>query len=160
VFYLYCKAMIQRLILFLFLNFGALALGGIFAGQGAVSDWYDLLNKAPWTPPGWVFGFAWTTIMICYSIFMALAWEKVQHKKKFILIFVVQWILNVVWNPSFFYFHQVLLGFIVICSLTALIAYVIIGYKNSLNSIVYFLLPYLIWLCIATSLNGYILAMN
>lgn len=152
--------MIQRLILFLFLNFGALALGGIFAGQGAVSDWYDALNKAPWTPPGWVFGFAWTTIMICYSIFMTLAWEKLTKRKKFILLFVIQWILNVGWNPSFFYMHEVLFGLIIISSLTFLIGYIFFSYQTSLKGLVYYLLPYLIWLCIATSLNGYILAMN
>jgi len=152
--------MIQRLILFLFLNFGALALGGIFAGQGAVSDWYDALNKAPWTPPGWVFGFAWTTIMICYSLFMTLAWEKITNRKKFVLLFVIQWILNVGWNPSFFYLHEVLFGLIIISSLTFLIAYIFFSYQKSLKGIVYYQLPYLIWLCIATSLNGYILVMN
>jgi len=152
--------MIQRLILFLFLNFGALALGGIFAGQGAVSDWYEALNKAPWTPPGWVFGFAWTTIMICYSLFMTLAWEKITNRKKFVLLFVIQWILNVGWNPSFFYLHEVLFGLIIISSLTFLIAYIFFSYQKSLKGIVYYQLPYLIWLCIATSLNGYILVMN
>ena len=152
--------MVQRLILFLTLNFGALALGGIFAGQGAVSDWYEALNKAPWTPPGWVFGFAWTTIMICYSLFMTLAWEKVNNRKKLVLLFVIQWVLNVGWNPSFFYMHEVLFGLIIISSLTFLIAYTFFSYQKSLKGLVYYLLPYLIWLCIATSLNGYILAMN
>ena len=151
--------MIPRLILFLALNFGALALGGIFAGQGAVSDWYDGLQKAPWTPPGWVFGFAWTTIMICFSIFMSMAWEKINNKKKFVLLFSIQWILNVGWNPSFFYYHNVLFGIIIICSLTLLIAYLLMNYYKTLGSLTFFLLPYLIWLCIATSLNGYILAM-
>lgn len=152
--------MIPRLILFLALNFGALALGGIFAGQGAVSDWYDGLHKAPWTPPGWVFGFAWTTIMICFSIFMSMAWEKINNKKKFVLLFSIQWILNVGWNPSFFYYNNVLLGLIIICSLTLLIAYLLVDYYKTLGSLTFFLLPYLIWLCIATSLNGYILFMN
>ena len=152
--------MIPRLILFLALNFGALALGGIFAGQGAVSDWYDGLQKAPWTPPGWVFGFAWTTIMICFSIFMSMAWEKINNKKKFVLLFSIQWILNVGWNPSFFYYHNVLFGLIIICSLTLLIAYLLVDYYKKLGSLTFFLLPYLIWLFIATSLNGYILAMN
>ena len=152
--------MIPRLILFLALNFGALALGGIFAGQGAVSDWYNGLQKAPWTPPGWVFGFAWTTIMICFSIFMSMAWEKINNKKKFVLLFSIQWILNVGWNPSFFYYHNVLFGLIIICSLTLLIAYLLVDYYKKLGSLTFFLLPYLIWLCIATSLNGYILAMN
>ena len=45
-------SMYLKVIVFLFLNFGALALGGIFAGSGAGSDWYNELNKAPWTPPG------------------------------------------------------------------------------------------------------------
>ncbi len=152
--------MIPRLILFLALNFGALALGGIFAGQGAVSDWYDGLQKAPWTPPGWVFGFAWTTIMICFSIFMSMAWEKINNKKKFVLLFSIQWILNVGWNPSFFYYNNVLLGLIIIFSLTLLIAYLLMNYYKTLGSLTFFLLPYLIWLCIATSLNGYILFMN
>ena len=152
--------MIPRLILFLALNFGALALGGIFAGQGAVSDWYDGLQKAPWTPPGWVFGFAWTTIMICFSIFMSIAWEKINNKKKFVLLFSIQWILNVGWNPSFFYYHNVLFGIIIICSLTLLIAYLLMNYYKTLGSLTFFLLPYLIWLCIATSLNAYILVMN
>ena len=152
--------MIPRLILFLALNFGALALGGIFAGQGAVSDWYDELQKAPWTPPGWVFGFAWTTIMICFSIFMSIAWEKINNKKKFVLLFSIQWILNVGWNPSFFYYHNVLFGIIIICSLTLLIAYLLMNYYKTLGSLTFFLLPYLIWLCIATSLNAYILVMN
>lgn len=152
--------MIPRLILFLALNFGALALGGIFAGQGAVSDWYDGLQKAPWTPPGWVFGFAWTTIMICFSIFMSMAWEKINNKKKFVLLFSIQWIINVGWNPSFFYYNNVLLGLIIICCLTLLIAYLLMNYYKTLGSLILFLLPYLIWLCIATSLNGYILVMN
>ena len=46
--------MIYRLIAFLLLNFGALAIGGFFTGKGVTSDWYADLLKAPWTPPGWV----------------------------------------------------------------------------------------------------------
>ena len=46
--------MIIQLIIFLLLNFGALALGGLFTGSGVSSDWYNGLNKAPWTPPGWM----------------------------------------------------------------------------------------------------------
>lgn len=39
--------MILRLIVFLAINFGALAIGGIFTGSGVPSDWYQNLNKAP-----------------------------------------------------------------------------------------------------------------
>lgn len=39
--------MIFRLIIFLVLNFGALALGSYFTGAGVTSDWYYNLKIAP-----------------------------------------------------------------------------------------------------------------
>lgn len=152
--------MFKRLILFLALNFGALAIGGFFTGSGVPSDWYQDLNKAPWTPPGWVFGAAWSTIMICYSIFLALLWPKVSNKSYLVKLYVFQWLLNVSWNPIFFYFHWVITGLIVISTLTTLIAYFFLFYRPYFKNGVLLLLPYLIWLMIATSLNGFILFNN
>ncbi len=152
--------MIYRLIIFLALNFAALAIGGIFTSKGVSSDWYDNLAKAPWTPPGWVFGAAWTTIMICFSIYMANAWLKIEHKKLLIILFAFQWILNVSWNPFFFYYHNILLAFFVISLLTILIGYILFFYWPALKLVSILILPYFIWLLIATSLNGYILFKN
>ena len=45
----------MRLLFFLLLNFGGLALGSFLMGEGPTGMWYSNLNKAPWTPPGWVF---------------------------------------------------------------------------------------------------------
>ena len=111
--------MILRLILFLALNFAALAIGGIFTSNGIPSDWYLGLAKAPWTPPGWVFGAAWTTIMIFFGLYLAYLWPTVENNYLFIGLYVIQWILNVGWNPTFFYFHQVFVGLVVISRLTA-----------------------------------------
>ena len=86
--------MVYRLIIFLLINFGALAIGGLFTGKGVPSDWYLGLDKAPWTPPGWMFGFAWTAIMICFSIYMAYLWPVVENKNLLIALFIVQFILN------------------------------------------------------------------
>lgn len=44
--------MLLKVVVFLALNFGALAIGGFFTGIGVSSEWYTQLNKAPWTPPG------------------------------------------------------------------------------------------------------------
>jgi tryptophan-rich sensory protein len=60
----------KQLILFLLINFGGLALGSYFMGDLDKNVWYKSLDKAPWTPPGWVFGAAWFSIMLFYSIFM------------------------------------------------------------------------------------------
>jgi len=149
--------MIYRLIIFLALNFGALAIGGIFTSKGVPSDWYVGLAKAPWTPPGWVFGAAWTTIMICFGIYMMYAWQIIEDKKLLIVLFAVQWILNVAWNPTFFYSHNVLAGLLVITMLTALIGFILFFYWSELKLKSTLIVPYLIWLFIATSLNGYIL---
>jgi len=149
-----------RLFIFLAINFAALALGGIFTGKGVPSEWYQALIKAPWTPPGWVFGAAWTTIMICLSFFMAYAWNSVNSHKILIMLFVIQWILNVGWSPVFFHFHLLTFGLITISALTLLIAFMTIFYFPQTKYLVFLLMPYLVWLIIATSLNGYILLKN
>ena len=152
--------MIKRIILFLILNFAALAIGGLFTGEGVPSEWYQNINKAPWTPPGWVFGAAWTTIMICFAIYMAYLFKPKLNKSKIIVLFSIQWILNVAWNPIFFYAQAVLVGLICISLLTLLIGYLFFNYYKDLKFKSLFLLPYLIWLIIATSLNMYILINN
>jgi len=152
--------MIFRLILFLVINFGALAVGGIFTSAGVSSSWYENINKAPWTPPGWVFGVAWTTIMIFFSIYLATAWPKIENKKILIGLFTLQWILNVGWNPIFFYYQNMVLGLIVILLLTFLIGFILMFYWKEVKFISLFILPYFVWLIIATSLNWYILLKN
>lgn len=152
--------MIYRLILFLLINFGALAIGGFFTGKGVPSEWYASLNKAPWTPPGWMFGAAWTIIMICFSFYMAQLWPVAKNKNLLIALFSLQWILNVLWNPAFFYYQNVLIGLIIITILTILMAVFLINYWSDLKLISLLVLPYFVWLLIATSLNGYIYLKN
>ena len=152
--------MILRILLFLVLNFGALAIGGFFTSKGVTSDWYFSLNKAPWSPPGWLFGVAWTTIMICFSIYMAYLWPTVQNKKLLIALYALQWILNIAWNPTFFYFQNTGVALVLITTLTLLVGYFLIGYWIEIKIKTALLLPYFIWLLIATSLNGYIYLRN
>jgi benzodiazapine receptor len=152
--------MLKRLIIFLVLNFGALALGAWFMGEGPSSDWYEGLNKAPWTPPGWTFGVAWSTIMLCFSLYLAMLWPRVESQRRLSGLYGLQLLLNIAWNPAFFYFHQALLGLVIITSLTLLIAYILFYYWSEFKARSLLLLPYLLWLIIATSLNGYIVWMN
>tara|TARA_B100001758_G_C18290852_1_gene546949 strand:- start:117 stop:575 length:459 start_codon:yes stop_codon:yes gene_type:complete len=152
--------MVYRLILFLALNFSALAIGVFFTGEGVPSEWYTQLNKAPWEPPGWVFGAAWSTIMICFAIYMSFLWEFLKSRKKIMLLFGLQWILNVGWSPVFFYYNNIILGLIVIALLTFLIGYMLYLYKVQLRVKSILILPYLTWLLIATSLNGYVFFNN
>lgn len=152
--------MLIRLIVFLIINFGALGIAGSFTSKGVPSIWYQGLNKAPWTPPGWVFGAAWTFIMLCFTVYMAYAWEKIEDKKILVTLFVAQWILNVLWSPVFFHFKETILGLVVISLLTIVVGMFLIGYWNKMRIKSLLVLPYFMWLLIATSLNGYVVFCN
>ncbi len=146
-------------ILFLLANFIALGIGGFAQSSGPNSDWYLNLNRAPWTPPGWVFGFAWTSIMICFAAYLAflaksIAWSKL------IGIYLGQWILNVMWNPIFFAWHEVALALVVIVLLGLVVAYFLFHYRKLLKLKSLLILPYFLWLIIAISLNAYVLLRN
>ena len=147
---------IKRLVLFLIINFGGLALGSWLMNNGPQTQWYLNLNQAPWTPPGWVFGVAWTTIMLCFSIYLAKLFKE-QNSKFLRILFAVQVILNIIWNYIFFNQHFIGLGLANIVLLTLIIFYFFFKFRmDDIKAYSYLLLPYMIWLLIATSLNAYI----
>ncbi|MBT8323675.1 MAG: tryptophan-rich sensory protein [Winogradskyella sp.] len=147
-------------LLFLVINFGGLALGSWLMDGGSTSAWYLDLNKAPWTPPGWVFGVAWSLIMICFSIYLSFLFT-LRNSTYVYLLFILQFILNVGWNYVFFNQQLVGFGLATIVLLTLLIAYLFISFGDEeLSKARYLLVPYILWLCIATSLNAYILLNN
>ena len=155
--------MLKQTLLFfgiLFINFGALALGGfLMGGAPAENDWYISLNKAPWTPPGWVFGFAWTLIMICFTIYI---FKAVQIKKSLnitLSLFFAQWVLNVLWNPLFFYFHWPTLSLLTIILLLLILLLMLTKIKNNWKSNIN-LFPYILWIIVATSMNLYVVLYN
>jgi len=140
--------------LFLILNFGGLAIGSWLMGEGPTANWYLTLNKAPWTPPGWVFGAAWTLIMICFSIYLSYFFKS-NLSTSTIGLFIVLWLLNVSWNYLFFNQHQILTALLVIIALTVLILFLTLFYIPQFKFKQLLLAPYAIWLLIATSLNAY-----
>lgn len=150
---------IKLLILFLVINFGGLYIGNLLMDNGPMTDWYLNLNKAPWTPPGWVFGAAWTTIMICFSIYLANAFC-ISNSRYLIYIYIIQVILNVSWNYFFFNQHLIIIVLFIITALLIVILYFFVNVKTKPKPIKHLLLPYIIWLCIAASLNLYVVIHN
>ncbi|GAA4281682.1 TspO/MBR family protein [Gaetbulibacter aestuarii] len=149
----------KYLTLFLIINFGALGLGTILMNNGPQTAWYTNLNQAPWTPPGWFFGVAWTTIMICFSIYLAFLYPLVD-KTKLLSLFAVQFFFNVIWNYIFFNQHLIGVGLISIILLTIVVGKFLFDYRHVLKTKTWLIAPYFIWLCIACSLNAYILFNN
>ena len=142
------------LLLFLVINFSALGIGSWLMNSGPTSGWYLTLNKAPWTPPGWVFGVAWTTIMICFSIYLSYL-VNIKEVNTFWVLLTVQFLLNVSWNFIFFNQHAIGAALIVIILLTVVVAYYTFGFLSEMKFKTLLIAPYFIWLLIATSLNAY-----
>ena len=151
---------VYRVIGFLALNFFILYLGSFLSQNGPNTDWYQTLNKAPWTPKGWVFGAAWTIIMVCFSFYFAYIFNKKERQRKGVILFILQAILNVIWNPLFFYFQHVSLALIDIILLFILISIIFLTFLNELRFKSILLVPYILWLLIAISLNLYIWLFN
>ncbi|MFN5879388.1 MAG: tryptophan-rich sensory protein [Flavobacteriales bacterium] len=79
---------------------------------------------------------------------------------KIYILYALQWVLNVIWNPVFFAWHLPILGAIVIFLLIVVLVSVNIYYstRNTVNLIL--LTPYVLWLSVAFSMNLYIVIMN
>ncbi len=149
------------LTVFLSANFLVLAIGVFLMNNGPRTAWYISLNKAPWTPASWVFGFAWSIIMLCFSFYMTnLSISLKKLNQKLVILFSLQFFLNFIWNYIFFNQHEIAFGLISIVLLWLLVGYFTINYLKILKLKTFFIAPYLIWLTIATSLNAYILLYN
>ena len=85
---------------------------------------------------------------------------KLKPTNMVIALFTIQFVFNVIWNYAFFNQHFIGIGFIIILLLTCIVATFTFLFKKEMGLKTILILPYLIWLCIATSLNGYILLNN
>ena len=150
---------LKYIFLFLVINFGALAIGTVLMNNGPQTDWYTQLNQAPWTPPGWAFGVAWTTIMICFSFYMTYLFLA-EPSTRVKILFTVQFILNVSWNFVFFNQHLVGFGLLIILALTFIVATLLFNFRKRLPIKSFLIVPYFLWLLVASSLNAYIFLYN
>ena len=153
------KPQLKLFLLFLLFNFGGLALGSYLQGSIADNEWYAGLNRAPWTPPGWVFEAAWFVIMLAYSYYLSQLSVTINHR--FIsLLYAVSWILNVAWSPLFFRFHAMQFALLVLGLLFASILTFFLFFGRRMGELSFLLLPYLVWLGIAFSLNWFVIFNN
>jgi benzodiazapine receptor len=125
--------------------------------------WYDNLNKAPWNPPNYVFGVVWSIlyfILFIFFILMVKSSNKCFPYCKWIGIFFIQLFLNLIWTFIFFKFQNILLALVDLILIICFVLYLFrLSYKIN-KYYGYLLIPYIIWLFVALSLNIYIYLMN
>jgi translocator protein len=138
------------------------ALGGV-ATSRSVGDWYEGLDRAPWNPPGWVFGPAWT---ILYVLMAVAAWLVARHGlgdravRTALLVYGVQLALNLGWSLVFFGLRRPSSGLVVILALLVAVAATAVSFHRVDATAGWLLAPYLAWVAFAATLNAWIAVTN
>jgi translocator protein len=136
-------------------TFAAAGIGSLFTFK-AIPTWYRGLKKPPYTPPNWAFGPVWTTLYILMGISVFLIWQKGLSANGATLAFVLFWIqllFNALWSIIFFGMKSKGGGVITIIILWLLIlATIITSFRVSVWAGA-ILIPYILWVSIASYLN-------
>lgn len=127
-----------------------------------IATWYVTLIKPSFNPPNYLFGPVWTTLYILMgiSLFLVLNKAKEFDKKKIIVVFSLQLILNFLWSFIFFEFHQLGLACFEIIVMWCSILYLIILFYKTDKWAAFINIPYLLWVSFASVLTFSIYFLN
>ncbi|MCW1250634.1 tryptophan-rich sensory protein [Acaricomes phytoseiuli] len=151
---------------------GYLLLSALVATIGAAANlphidgWYATADIAPWSPPNWVFGPAWTLLYTLMAISAWLVWRKRRGWRPLFGLYGVQLFLNAIWSPLFFALYPswgtpaLWLAAVVIVLLAGILVLLIMQFFSISRWAAILLIPYLLWVVFASSLNIYAAAHN
>lgn len=138
-----------------------LGIASGFSTINSINNWYQFIEKPTFNPPNWIFGPVWTILYILMGISFGLVWHSNHiNKKNALILFTIQFILNLAW--SFLFFNQHLLGiaFIEIIIMWLFILLTIKSFYSINKTAAFLLIPYLLWVSFASVLNGAIWYLN
>lgn len=135
---------------------------GRLANSSYDNAWFAVLQKPDAMPPGAAFGLAWTVLYICQGLALAIVLNARGNRLRglAVVLFVLQFALNLAWSPLFFALHQIDPAFwlIVAMFVAALGTTLVFGQVRSPAA--WLMVPYLAWLCFAAALNNDIRKLN
>ncbi len=129
----------------------------------SISTWYAALNKPSFNPPNWVFAPVWTVLFILMGLALFLILKegrKATYFKAACLSFGAQLFLNLYWSFLFFFAKEPSLAFWGIVSLISMIIVNMYYFFQIKKVAAYLLVPYLLWVIFAASLNYLIWILN
>ena len=158
----------QVLGLLVFLAASALVAGlGGLATATNVDGWYATADKAPWSPPNWVFGPVWTLLYTAMAVAAWLVWRsRAEGTRPALTAYAVQLVLNLLWTPVFFGLYPALgtpalwIAFGIIVALAVAVAVTVLYFGPISRTAGLLLLPYLAWMVFASSLNLWVALNN
>ena len=147
-------------------SIAACQLAGFLGSQftrSAIPSWYDQLQKPSFAPPNWLFAPMWISLYLMMAVAAYLVWHKGLGFKGVgtaLTVFLVQLLLNALWSPVFFGLRSPLAGAVVIVVLWLAILATIIAFAKISPPAAWLLVPYLLWVSLATVLNISIYFLN
>ena len=144
------------LIGFIMLVAGVSALGGAITAT-SVTTWYAGLDKPAWTPPGWLFGPAWTLL---YAMMAVVAWRLWQQRlntpasRLTLRLWFLQLALNCAWSFLFFGLRSPLAGLLDILALLVVLIWIQLRLARERRVLALLWTPYILWVAFATALNA------
>lgn len=137
-------------------------LSGRAAGSVPDNPWFAALEKPALYPPPLAFPIVWSVLYILMGVALALvcAARGARGRGTAVVAFAAQLLVNLAWSPVFFTWHQITLALAVIVALLVLLVITIALFWRVRRLAALLLLPYLAWVCFASSLNLQILQLN
>ena len=121
--------------------------------------WYKDLKKSSLTPPSYVFGLVWPILYILLIIYFVLGLSQ-KGSERALVFFGAQMVLNLSWTYVFFTSQQPTLSFFMILAIIGLTIKSMMEMYVVSPNLIYLLVPYVGWLCLAGYLNLYIVVKN
>jgi len=144
---------------------GTLLLGmvsGAVATSGPGNPWFATLAKPSLYPPPLTFAVVWTLLYILMglALTMIVCARGAPERNLAIVVFVMQFALNLAWSPMFFAAHQITaaLALLIVLDVAVLVTILLFHRIRPVAALV--LAPYLLWLLFATYLTWEIHAAN
>jgi benzodiazapine receptor len=149
---------IIALVCFFLACFAAASSGAIFK-PGA---WYEGLRKPSWTPPNWLFAPAWLVFYCLIAVSGWLVWRKAGFEGAglALTIYGIHLVINAGWSAVFFGLRRIKAAFAEVMLLWLSIAVTIAVFAPIDSTAALLLVPYLVWVTFASSLNFAILRLN
>jgi translocator protein len=140
------------------------ALGAVFSphASAAAGQWYAMLAKPAWTPPERWLGPVWLMLYVLMGTSAWLIWRERYHRGRntALAAYAVQLLLNAAWAPLFFGAKNIGAGLFVIVALWLAVAWTIREFAAVRPAAAWMLLPYLVWVGVASALNFAIWKLN
>ena len=139
---------------------------GFLSGRVSNADdgnpWFEALTKPDWIPPGWVFGVVWSVLYVLMGIAIAIILNArgAKGQRAAIGLFVGQLGLNLAWSPTFFSAHKVEMALGLIVTIFLLAVATTFAFGRIRSTAAWLLVPYMIWLSLATLLNYQVMLLN